>query len=74
MEGEIRDLQPTRTGGHFTARVDGVRIFIPEPVAGQVPLKEGDLVRITGIVQTYQGEREIVVESPADIRIVYPER
>lgn len=69
VDGELRDLQPTRTGGHLTARVEDVRIFIPAPVAGNVGLRQGDLVSITGIVQTYQGEKEIVVQSDGDITV-----
>lgn len=69
ITGEIRDLQQTRTGGHLTARVEDVRIFIPSAVAGGAVLTEGDLVCITGTVRTYQGEKEIVVQSHEDIRI-----
>ncbi len=69
IEGEIVDLQPTRTGGHLTARVEDVRIFIPATVAGNVALKDGDRVRIIGTVQTYQGKKEIVVQSADDIMV-----
>ena len=69
IDGEVHDLQPTRTGGHLTARVEDVRIFIPATVAGKIALRQGDLVSITGIVQTYQGEKEIVVQSDEDITV-----
>ncbi|NYT16871.1 MAG: hypothetical protein GKC06_02545 [Methanomicrobiales archaeon] len=69
VTGEIRDLQQTRTGGHFTARVENVRIFIPSTVAESVVLTEGDLVCITGTVGTYQGEKEIVVRAHEDITV-----
>ncbi len=69
IDGEIRDLRPTRTGGHLTAQIDDVRIFIPAPVAGNAALAEGDLVCVIGIVQTYQGEKEIVVQSDRDITV-----
>ena len=69
VTGEIRDLQQTRTGGHLTARVEHVRIFIPSAVADEVVLTEGDFVCITGTVGTYQGEKEIVVQSCEDITV-----
>jgi DNA/RNA endonuclease YhcR with UshA esterase domain len=69
ITGEIRDLQQTRTGGHLTARVEDVRIFIPATTADGVVLTEGDLVSVTGTVRTYQGEKEIVVQSHEDITV-----
>jgi len=69
ITGEIRDLQKTRTGGHLTARVEDIRIFIPATAADGVVLTEGDLVSVTGTVRTYQGEKEIVVQSHEDITV-----
>jgi DNA/RNA endonuclease YhcR with UshA esterase domain len=69
VTGEIRDLEQTRTGGHLTARVENVRIFIPSTVADGTALAEGDLVCITGTVGTYQGKKEIVVQSHEDITV-----
>ena len=69
ITGEIRDLQQTRTGGHLTARVEDVRIFIPATTSDGVVLTEGDLVSVTGTVRTYQGEKEIVVQSHDDITV-----
>ncbi|NYT21357.1 MAG: hypothetical protein GKC07_06105 [Methanomicrobiales archaeon] len=69
VTGEIKDLQQTRTGGHLTARVEETRIFIPAPAADGLVLTEGDLVSITGTVRTYQGEKEIVVQSSGDITV-----
>jgi len=69
ITGEIRDLQQTRTGGHLTARVEDVRIFIPATAADGVVFTEGDLVSVTGTVRTYQGEKEIVVQSYEDITV-----
>jgi DNA/RNA endonuclease YhcR with UshA esterase domain len=69
ITGEVRDLQKTRTGGHLTARVEDVRIFIPATAADGVVFTEGDLVSVTGTVRTYQGEKEIVVQSHEDITV-----
>jgi hypothetical protein len=67
--GEIGELSGTRTGGHLIARVDGIPIFIPSDTAEKVSLRNGDRVRIIGVVQTYRGEKEIIVQSPADIML-----
>lgn len=67
INGEVGELSKTRTGGHLVARVDGIPVFIPSDTAEKVSLRKGDHVRIIGIVQTYRGEKEIVVQSPADI-------
>ena len=69
IEGVIDSLQPTRTGGHLTVRVENVRVFIPASVAGSIELEKGDRVCITGTVRTYQGEKEIVVQSREDIMV-----
>lgn len=68
-EGVIDDLQPTRTGGHLMVRVENIRVFIPAPFAKDVELARGDRVCITGTVRTYQGEKEIVVQSREDIMV-----
>lgn len=69
ITGEIGELSRTRTGGHLIARVDGIPVFIPSPTAEKVSLRNGDQVRIIGMVQTYRGEKEIVVQSPDDITL-----
>jgi len=45
-------------------------VFIPADVAGEISLDEGDQVSLYGIVQTYRGEREIVLNSKDDISIL----
>jgi predicted extracellular nuclease len=49
--------------------VENVRVFIPASVAGSIELEKGDRVCITGTVRTYQGEKEIVVQSREEITV-----
>jgi DNA/RNA endonuclease YhcR with UshA esterase domain len=33
-------------------------------------LKKGDNIQLYGVVQTYRGEKEILVQQPGDIRLM----
>jgi hypothetical protein len=66
-EGRITGYTLARSGGHLILDVDGVTVFIPGQVAGQVLAKKDDRVRVLGIVQTYQGKKEIIVQNPRDL-------
>ncbi len=70
LEGEVKEVHLTKTGGHILATVNGTAVFIPADVAGEIVLGEGDLVSLYGIVQTYRGEREVVLNSYDDITIL----
>lgn len=69
LQGQVQEIRTTKTGGHVTASVNGTAVFIPADVAGTITLHPGDLVSLYGIVQTYRGEKEVVVNSPVDISI-----
>ena len=69
LQGQVDEVRATKTGGHIAASVNNTAIFIPADVAGTVTLHPGDLVSLYGIVQTYRGEKEVVVNSPRDIII-----
>ena len=69
LEGRVEDLRATATGGHLMLDVAGVPVFIPGSVAAGLDLTINDSVVLCGVVQTYRGEKEIVIESPGDIRI-----
>jgi DNA/RNA endonuclease YhcR with UshA esterase domain len=71
LQGPVEEVRATKTGGHIAASVNGTAVFIPADVAGTVTMHPGDLISLYGIVQTYRGEKEVVVNSPVDI-IVYP--
>ena len=69
LQGQVDEVRATKTGGHIAASVNNTAIFIPAEVAGTVTLHPGDLVSLYGIVETYRGEKEVVVNSPRDIII-----
>jgi DNA/RNA endonuclease YhcR with UshA esterase domain len=69
LQGQVEEVRATKTGGHIAASVNNTAIFIPADVAGTVTLHPGDLVSLYGVVQTYRGEKEVVVNSPRDIII-----
>jgi DNA/RNA endonuclease YhcR with UshA esterase domain len=69
LQGQVEEVRATKTGGHIAASVNNTAIFIPADVAGTVTLHPGDLVSLYGVVQTYRGDKEVVVNSPRDIII-----
>lgn len=69
LAGTVEELRITKTGGHIAASVNGTSVFIPADVAEKVSLHEGDIISLYGVVQTYRGEKEVVVNSPEDITI-----
>jgi DNA/RNA endonuclease YhcR with UshA esterase domain len=70
LEGRVDRLDTTKNGEDMILDVNGTSVFIPDYASGGVTLKKSDLVRIYGVVQTYRGEKEIVVQQAGDIRIV----
>lgn len=69
LQGQIEEIHTTKTGGHMAASVNGTSVFIPADVAVKITLHPGDMVSLYGVIQTYRGEREVVVSSPGDIII-----
>lgn len=70
VEGIIEELRSTQAGGHLNTRIAGTKVFIPAPVAQKVILQKGDHVLVFGLVQTYRGEKEVVVQNAGDVRLV----
>jgi hypothetical protein len=70
IEGTVDELSWTKTGGHLSARIAGTSVFMPAGVAENLALREGDRVLVYGIVQTYRGEKEIVVQDAGDVEII----
>ena len=68
--GAIDHLVITQNGGHMNVYTDSFTIFIPAQVVQELTLKEGDMISVYGIVQTYRGKKEIVVSSAQDISVV----
>lgn len=69
LNGEINSIDRTKSGGHIILDVSGVKVFIPGGEEYNLSLKKNDIVEITGNVDLYNGEREIVVDSRDGIRI-----
>jgi len=70
LSGVTAEVRTTQAGGHIIATVNGTKVFIPSDTARDVALNPGDQVSLYGIVQTYRGEREIVVNSHTDITVL----
>ena len=70
VEGQIDQITLTNSGGHATVSVSNLSIFLPAQVIQQVSLQKGDMISVYGIVQTYRGKKEIVVNAAEDVRIL----
>jgi DNA/RNA endonuclease YhcR with UshA esterase domain len=70
VEGQIDQITLTNSGGHATVRVNNLSIFLPAQVIQAVSLQKGDRISVYGVVQTYRGKKEIVVNAAEDIRIL----
>ena len=75
--GEVVGKRVTITGDHLILTVDcegsRVKVFIhrdngAEKVNNIVDI--ADTVEVTGTVEEYQGEKEIVVEQPGDVKVL----
>jgi DNA/RNA endonuclease YhcR with UshA esterase domain len=72
VEGQIDQISLTRNGGHMTVLVNNLSIFLPAQVVQDVSLQKGDRISVYGIVQTYRGKKEIMVNAADDIHIIPP--
>lgn len=71
-EGIVEESSVTATGGHRILVVSGVRVFVPSSCVGDGFPDLGQTVSLYGVVQTYRGEREILIRDPSDILTVVP--
>lgn len=69
VEGPIDQITLTKSGGHMTVRVNNLSIFLPAQVVQALSFQKGDTISVYGIVQTYSGKKEIVVNSAEDVRV-----
>lgn len=67
FSGTIDRLSPTKTGGHLIIDVNNISVFIQNQIASNLTLRKGENVTIIGMVQTYRGNKEIIVQSASDI-------
>jgi hypothetical protein len=68
VQGAVREITPTSTGGHLLLSVNGTRVFIPSPASREVNIQVNETVRIYGIVQVYQGMREVAARDARDVQ------
>jgi hypothetical protein len=66
-QGTVEESTLTASGGHQVLVVSGVRVFIPSDSVRKGWPRPGQGVSLYGTVQTYRGEREILVRSADDI-------
>ena len=69
VEGPVDQITLTKSGGHMTVSVNNLSIFLPSQVVQALSFQKGDIISVYGIVQTYDGKKEIVVSSAEDIRV-----
>ena len=70
VEGTVSQATLTRSGGHLVLSLDEVSVFVPAQAAEGLTVHKGDRISVYGTVQTYQGKKEILVNSGRDIRIM----
>jgi len=69
VEGSVDQITLTKSGGHMTVKVNNLSIFLPAHVVQALSFQKGDTISVYGIVQTYNGKKEIVVNSAEDVRV-----
>jgi len=69
FQGVVGRVTHTQTGGHLILEVEGHTIFVPASAARGHTFRIGDFISLYGTVQTYRGEREIVIQDGVDIWI-----
>ena len=67
VTGVVEGITPTSSGGHLLLSVNGTRVFIPSPVSRDIGLQVNETVRIYGIVQVFQGKKEVAVRDARDV-------
>ncbi|MCU0629707.1 MAG: hypothetical protein MUF37_00960 [Methanoregulaceae archaeon] len=70
LEGTVDRVIVTKNGEGLILDVNGTSVFIPASSAKGVTLKRGDSVQLYGVVQTYKGEKEVVVQQRGDILLL----
>jgi hypothetical protein len=70
VHGTIDEATITKNGGHYLLKIENISVFIPAQAAGTVPYAKGKNITLYGTVQTYRGEKEIIVNSAEDISLL----
>lgn len=66
--GTVDNSLITKTGGHLILNVSGVDIFVPGG-GSKLRFLKGDRVEVRGIVETYAGKKEIMVNDADDVTL-----
>lgn len=69
VEGKVERATIIENGGHLALMVNNITVFIPATAARNVSVHKGDTILAYGIVQTYRGNKEIVIDSAEDFHI-----
>ncbi len=64
--GTIDDIRATWSGGHTIIILSDVKVFIPGGI-DPPPLRIGDQITVYGLLSTYDGEREIIIQKGSDL-------
>jgi len=69
VDGQVDRITLISNGGHMVLEVNNHSVFLPSQVAGGISLQKGDRILAYGTVQTYRGNKEVVVDSAGDIHV-----
>ena len=69
VDGQVDRITLISNGGHMVLQVNNLSVFLPAQVAEGISLQKGDRILAYGTVQTYRGNKEIVVDSAGDIHV-----
>jgi len=75
VEGTVKSVQPTKTGGHLIIRLDSTTmpIFVSQK-CGAESVKErvhkGDRVKVEGEMVEYEGQPEIVIKRSSYVKVL----
>jgi hypothetical protein len=69
LEGLVEERHTTGSGGHLLLTVQGVTVFVPATAMPAHLPETGDVVSVIGTVQTFRGEREVVVGRASDLSV-----
>ena len=67
-EGQIDQITLTQGGDYAIIRLDNTTLFMQSQHVRTLGLQTGEKISVYGIVQTYHGKKELVVNAAEDIR------
>jgi hypothetical protein len=67
-EGQIDQITLTKDGDYAVIRMANISLFTQSQHVRSLGLQKGDRLSVYGIVQTYHGKKELVVNAAEDIR------